>query len=285
MSGRLKSTGKLTNHGKNSLDISNISNLKILGLDIYSIPLSTSLFSDVMRGIGKVLQPFFHPVISPTFCHIALKLNLENLDDIVIIEYGQYLTEESLRYFDRAISNLGSSDYRSENNKAKYYYIKKDVVRITKIEKKNRIINLTESVSVSEYLNEVDNSILDRNSISKKLNQVNIIKCNVKKNMTLKQLINILSNEKWEANEYNVAKHNCQDFAAEVIKILKAVRINESDKIRLNEKYALPNCMIRALSNNEEISKINIVGRIPIFGLYFDIVFANRFVRNNIKII
>ena len=285
MSGRLKSTGKLTNHGKNSLDISNISNLKILGLDIYSIPLSTSLFSDVMRGIGKVLQPFFHPVISPTFCHIALKLNLENLDDIVIIEYGQYLTEESLRYFDRAISNLGSSDYRSENNKAKYYYIKKDGVRITKIEKKNRIINLTESVSVSEYLNEVDNSILDRNSISKKLNQVNIIKCNVKKNMTLKQLINILSNEKWEANEYNVAKHNCQDFAAEVIKILKAVRINESDKIRLNEKYALPNCMIRALSNNEEISKINIVGRIPIFGLYFDIVFANRFVRNNIKII
>ncbi len=187
MSGRLKSTGKLTNHGKNSLDISNISNLKILGLDIYSIPLSTSLFSDVMRGIGKVLQPFFHPVISPTFCHIALKLNLENLDDIVIIEYGQYLTEESLRYFDRAISNLGSSDYRSENNKAKYYYIKKDGVRITKIEKKNRIINLTESVSVSEYLNEVDNSILDRNSISKKLNQVNIIKCNVKKNMTLKQ--------------------------------------------------------------------------------------------------
>ena len=121
MSGRLKSTGKLTNHGKNSLDISNISNLKILGLDIYSIPLSTSLFSDVMRGIGKVLQPFFHPVISPTFCHIALKLNLENLDDIVIIEYGQYLTEESLRYFDRAISNLGSSDYRSENNKAKYF--------------------------------------------------------------------------------------------------------------------------------------------------------------------
>ena len=267
------------------LDISNISNLKILGLDIYSIPLSTSLFSDVMRGIGKILQLFFHPVISPTFCHIALKLNLENLDDIVIIEYGQYLTEESLRYFDRAISNLGSSDYRSENNKAKYYYIKKDGVRITKIEKKNRIINLTESVSVSEYLNEVDNSILDRNSISKKLNQVNIIKCNVKKNMTLKQLINILSNEKWEANEYNVAKHNCQDFAAEVIKILKVVRINESDKIRLNEKYALPNCMIRALSNNEEISKINIVGRIPIFGLYFDIVFANRFVRNNIKII
>ena len=178
---------ELTNHGKNSLEISNISNLKILGLDIYSIPLSTSLFSDVMRGIGKVLQPFFHPVISPTFCHIALKLNLENLDDIVIIEYGQYLTEESLRYFDRAISNLGSSDYRSENNKAKYYYIKKDGVRITKIEKKNRIINLTESVSVSEYLNEVDNSILDRNSISKKLNQVNIIKCNVKKNMTLKQ--------------------------------------------------------------------------------------------------
>ena len=260
------------------LDISNISNLKILGLDIYSIPLSTSLFSDVMRGIGKVLQPFFHPVISPTFCHIALKLNLENLDDIVIIEYGQYLTEESLRYFDRAISNLGSSYYRSENNKAKYYYIKKDGVRITKIEKKNR-------VSVSEYLNEVDNSILDRNSISKKLNQVNIIKCNVKKNMTLKQLINILSNEKWEANEYNVAKHNCQDFAAEVIKILKAVRINESDKIRLKEKYALPNCMIRSFSNNEEISKINIVGRIPIFGLYFDIVFANRFVRNNIKII
>ena len=100
MSGSFKSTGKETNGGENILDISNLLNLKIMSLDIYSVPLSTGFLTTVMRGIGKVLQPLFHPAISPTFCHIAIKLNLENLRDIIIIEYGQYLTKDSVKYFE-----------------------------------------------------------------------------------------------------------------------------------------------------------------------------------------
>ena len=85
--------------------------------------------------------------------------------------------------------------------------------------------------------------------------------------------------EKWEARKYNLSSHNCQDFAAELVKILNAVRINEKDKIRINEKKALPNCLINALTNNEESSTINTLGRIPIFGLFFDIFAANHFVK------
>ena len=100
MSGIFQSTGKMTNEGENILDISNLLDRRIMSLDIYSIPLSTGLFTNAIRGIGKILQPFFHPAISPTFCHIAVKLNLENINDIIIIEYGQYITDESLLSFE-----------------------------------------------------------------------------------------------------------------------------------------------------------------------------------------
>lgn len=142
MSGSFKSTGKFTNPGQESLDISDILDKKIISLDIYSIPLSTSLLGDVIRGVGKILQPLIHPAISPTFCHIAIKLNLENFKDIIIIEYGQYLTNESEKYFSEENKILNDNNYRVEINKAKYYYINGDGVRITKIEK-NREINVT----------------------------------------------------------------------------------------------------------------------------------------------
>lgn len=90
--------------------------------------------------------------------------------------------------------------------------------------------------------------------------------------------MNNFKSEKWEAKSYNLLNHNCQTFGAEVIKILKAVRINKRDKIRINEKMILPNCMIKALWNNEELSAINTLGRVPVFGLAFD-VFANIFVK------
>ena len=141
MSGSFKSTGKYTNLGEEPLDISNILNLRIISLDIYSIPLSTGFLFDCIRGFGKLLQPLVHPSISPTFCHIAIKLNLENLDDIIIIEYGQYLTEESEKYFTNENPIFSSSNYRSENNKARYYYLNEDGVRITRINNKNFINN------------------------------------------------------------------------------------------------------------------------------------------------
>ena len=56
------------------------------------------------------------------------------------------------------------------------------------------------------------------------------------------------------------------------MKILKAVRVNNRDKIRVKEKMILPNCMINALWENEDLSIVNTLGRIPVLGLGFDIL-------------
>ena len=287
MSGRIKSTGILVNPGDEQMDISSILDLKIKSLDIYSIPLSSGILMDIARGFGKILQPLVHPAISPTFCHIAIKLNLENFEDIILMEYGQYLTEESKKYYDNLNWLFNSSDNRIEYNKVKYYYINEDGVRITKIAKqKDNIVNhhnilssIYSGTAVS-YFGAACSTILNRNFISNLLNEVNIIKCNVKNQITLEELKNQFLGDNWQAKKYNITSHNCQDFGAEVVKILKAERINEEDKIRMNEKYALPNCIIKALTENEEFSSINTIGRIPIVGLLFDIFAAKHLLKN-----
>lgn len=108
------------------------------------------------------------------------------------------------------------------------------------------------------------------------------IECDVKNKITLKELINNFQNENWEAKKYNLLTHNCQTFGAEVITILKAIRINERDKIRTKEKMILPNCIIKALWKNEDLSVVNTLGRIPVLGLGFD-AFSGIFVRNKKK--
>ena len=63
------------------------------------------------------------------------------------------------------------------------------------------------------------------------------------------------------------------------MKFLKAERINEKDKIRMKEKYALPNCIINALKKKKKISTINKIGRIPIVGLVFDLFIAKHIIK------
>ena len=289
MSGKFQSTGKMTNNGENILDISNLLNLRIISLDIYSIPLLNGSFGTAIRGLGKIFQPFFHPAISPTFSHIAVKLNLENLKDIIIIEYGQYITDISLKYFENHKNFFDSSNNKIELNQQKYYYInRKDGVRITKFEHKDNNINIpTDDELITIIAYEIANhggfGAFFKKCVSMiiddLINDVKIVKCDVKNNITLEELNKEFLGEKWEARKYNLASHNCQDFAAEVVKILKAVRINEKDKIRINEKKALPNCLIKALTKNEESFTINTLGRIPVFGLIFDIFIAKRLIK------
>ncbi len=94
---------------------------------------------NLIRGFGNINQPFFHPTISPTFFHIAIKLNLENIKDIILFEYVQYLTKESEKNFG-VINKIFSSNFREEENNAKYYFINDDGVRITRIENKEIVI-------------------------------------------------------------------------------------------------------------------------------------------------
>ena len=286
MSGCFISTGKMTNNGEMNLDIKDLLSIKINNLVIHAIPLAEGPLVSYTRLIGKYAQVIYHPAVSFTLSHIAIQLNMDN-DDILIIEYGQYITEESEIKNGFGSCSKSSGNPRKDINENFYYYINKDGARITKIDKMKYHIN---SIS-DELTNEIVCKIIasehykipydkfEYNSFRKGIvNGFHKIECDIKNKITLKELIDNFKSEEWEAKKYNLLNHNCQTFGAEVIKILKAVRINNHDKIRTKEKMILPNCMIKVLWDNEELSTINTLGRIPIVGLAFDGL-ASIFVR------
>lgn len=79
------------------------------------------------------------------------------------------------------------------------------------------------------------------------------VECDVTKKITVNELIEHFKWEKWEANKYNAIKHNNQNFASKIIDVLKAIRQNEEDKIRAQEKITLPGCIISSLWHKEEL--------------------------------
>ena len=308
MSGSFVSTGVLTNKGKKIREelINVILNLKIEDISIQIIPLSQNKGVSFARIIGKTLQEFIHPAIfSPTLSHIAIQLTLEK-DVIAIIEYGQYFSEDSqientnsFKSFSESSNSLNNP--RTENNNLDYYYINKDGARVIIFDyalfecyefinkynglemlhnetKKQKIINYSLIIMACKYYGI---SYDEFTSIYKKLSalsQFHTVECSIKNKITLKELCNNFKGKNWEAKDYNVSNHNCQTFAAEVIKILKAERIKNHDKLRRNEKDILPNCIISALWDNENLSPINTIGRIPVVGYVFD-MFAQFFVK------
>ena len=280
MSGSFIFTGKETNNGDKNLILNDLLSKKINNLIIHSIPLSNSVFASYMRYIGKSYQFVLHPAFTPTLCHIAIQLNLEN-NDIVIIEYGQYLTKDSdIKNGFFSSGSKSSNTPRKDSNENLYYYINKDGARITKISKEkysnknnNESINdiIQKIIAAEQY--HIPYEEFDFNFLKKGIvNGFDKIECNVNNKITLGELIENFKEEKWEAKNYNVLSHNCQTFGAEVIKLLKAVRVNDYDKIRIREKMILPNCMIKVLRDNEDLSVVNTLGRVPVFGLAFDLV-------------
>ena len=307
MSGSFLSTGMWTNKGKklSEKEIEKILDLKIIELSIQIIPLKQNSGFTLFRCLGKLAQDFIHPaILSPTLSHIAIQLTLER-DYIVIIEYGQYYSKESIKkntsiFASCSDGSNSSQNPRSEFNNLIYYYINKDGVRLTiipiRIIFSLFIINLFETnllriardqrgkISLYSLLFMACNHykipyVKFINNIDKlsSISDYNFVECNIKNKISLRELCNKFKGEKWEAKSYNITSHNCQDFGAEVINILKAIRIHDIDKIRSREKQLLPNCIISALWDNEELSGINTIGRIPIIGLGFD-YFASPFI-------
>ena len=290
MSGCFRFTGKETNKGEHLLNIDDLLNTKIQSLVIHCVPLSNDLITRVARTRGKIAQFFIHPGLSFTLSHIAIQLNMEN-KDILIIEYGQYLTQESeIKKGLLCSGSSGSSaEPRKDSNDNLYYYINKDGARLTKIDLKKYISNYNQNSKINELISDIiaaqnlhmSYEELIQKGIKKQFEFYNI-ECDVKNKITLKELINNFHKENWEAKKYNLLTHNCQTFGAEVITILKAIRINERDKIRTKEKMILPNCIIKALWKNEDLSVVNTLGRIPVLGVGFD-AFSAIFVKNKKK--
>ncbi len=292
MSGCFIFTGKETNNGEKNLILDNLLSEKINNLVIHSIPLSTSPVASGLKYMGIKFQNFVNPSLSPTLSHIAIQLNLEN-DDIVIIEYGQYITKDSdIKNGFFSSGSKSSNTPRKDSNDNLYYYINKDGARITAINKEkyfntyiyDSVNNIIQKIIAAQHYN-IPYDEFDFNIFKKGIfNRFDKIECNVKNKITLGELIDNFKDSKWEAKNYNLLFHNCQTFGAEVIKILKAVRVNESDKIRSFEKFALPNCIVNVLWKNEDLSVVNTLGRVPVLGKGFDVlsgIFAG--IKNKLK--
>ena len=263
----------LNTEEEKQLEINRLMNLRIKNLTIHIIPLKTNNFLNGLRNISKYFQPFIHPAFTPTMTHIAIQLNLENNKDILIIEYGKYCSEKYHR----------SKDI----NNHLYWYIDKDGIRITKINNKFFKYGETKKESqekISKLISDIlaaDEYLMKFDKLKNKKKELDYeelpsycefkrVDCDVNNKIYLKELCEKFKGKNWETKDYNLLSHNCQDFATEIIKHLKATRINETDKIRMNEKDILPNCIINALWKNEKISAINTIGRIPVIGLVFD---------------
>ena len=128
MSGKIIGTGMLTNKGEIKLDITKYLNLKIKDIVIHIIPLSTSNAVKAARTVGMYLSIFLHSSLKPSLTHIAIQLNLDNSNDILIIEYGQYYSENS-ELNKSSIFSSSSKNPRESTNDYIYYYINKDGAR------------------------------------------------------------------------------------------------------------------------------------------------------------
>ena len=290
MSGSFLSSGKITCIKEKPSEIFRLKQLKIKSLSIQVIPLSNNASINSLRYIGKIFEPFIHPIFYPKMSHIAIQLNMENDKDILILEYGQYFSDEgNLKTSNFFISILNNSNSLSnsfgpilESNSNTYWFINENGARVTKINNMNfnggdpmKEINLSDRVKTIIASQHYDISI-------EKLNEMRLmngaelefcsIDCDVNNKITLGELCEILKDENWDAEHYNFTTKNCHRFAARVIKHLKATRKNDRDKIRMYEKWVLPNCIIGSLWDNEELSVTNTIGRIPILGLFHDLI-------------
>ena len=289
MSGSIISSGIYTENNDNIPEIERIMNLKIMDLSIQIIPLKINKHINRLRMVGQFFQQIIYPkILSPTLSHIAIQLNMENDKDIVILEYGQYLTENS----DIDENNLFSScdscsnSYKDvtkfDNNKNIYWYINKDGLRMTKIaQNKNKKSKIVSKIIACNHYGISHDEFKKINSKFYFSSLFECIDCDINNKITLNDLCNNFKEDNWDAKHYNVITHNCQHFAAQIIKVLKAIRKNEEYKIRSIEKFILPNCIISALWDNEKLSLTNTMGRIPIIGIFYDLYKLSKTIFND----
>lgn len=290
MSGSFIKSGVLTNNGYRipKLDEKYL-NSKVKDILLHIIPLSLSNSVSNIRTSAGIIKQFIPCITYPSLTHMAVQLNLENCKDVLFIEYGEYFTEGSnlnnKNIFSSSSFTKGPRQFHDQNF---YYYINEDGARITVITEQN-IMKYYEEENIfgkSREFNELNIPHLITRIVAKQHYQIDElpsfsdlknnynnfyrVECDIQNKTNLRNLIEYLKGDKWLAKKYNVVFHNCQDFAAELIKFFKAIRRHEKDRIRIREKVLLPNCIVNALIRNEGLQSINVLGRIPIFGYFHD---------------
>ena len=101
-----------------------------------------------------------------------------------------------------------------------------------------------------------------------------ICELDIEHKMTLKDLIfecKLLNS--WTANDYNVLTHNCQDFIAKVIEVLKVKRTiyDKTKYCHMKGKLFYPPVILNALEKNDTPTSLKIAEKIPIVNWFVEL--------------
>lgn len=248
-----------------------IMNLLIKNCSIKIIPYYNNSFINGVRFLGRGLQSLIHPALfSKTLSHFAIQLNGEN-NEIVILEYYKNFANSELS---RNLESFSHGSFNVKISKENIFWpIKNDGIKITKIDAKdfNHKNELEKSQKISDIIasNYYGLSMDDYKQIDIS-EQFNTIDCEIDKGMFLREIYSYFNKKEFLNNIYD--DDNGQGLVAEIIKLLKATRKNEKDKVRMREKSILPNCIITAFWDNEELTFNKVMGRVPILGFLYDLV-------------
>ena len=251
-------------------NIIEIMNILIKNFSIKIIPYYNNSLVNGVRFIGRGLQSLIHPALfSKTLSYFAIQLNGQN-NEIVIMEYCKDFTKTEI------YKKLDSFSFKSFNVKITkeniFLPINNDAIKITKIDTKNfnHLTDSEKSKKISKIIamNHYGLSMDDCKKMEIS-DQFNTIECEINEFIVLKEIYSYF--KKNDELSINISDDNGQGFVAEIIKMLKAKRKNEKDKVRMREKSILPNSIISAFWDNEELSLKNTLGRIPIFGFLYDL--------------
>ena len=169
--------------------------------------------------------------------HLSCLLTLGKTNETVILEFGAY--------------------YGSEPGYKNYIHYVYDA----KNEGGLRFSKMTES----DYRSKVYNG---------KKGAIIINELFVDNKMTFKELLEECKfGTSWKANDYNLATHNCQDFIAKVIEVLKVKRTenNETRYSHMTGKLFYPPVILKALEKNDMSKALKIAESIPGINFYVEL--------------
>ena len=271
MSGSVYSSGNMFNKGDIGSQKEQYFDLKIESATLYTINLKNeagTLFTTILKGLSAAFLPFIN---TPKIRHYALAL--KTIDNrIIIIEYGQYLNKNSERKNLGIIGSSSNKNFKENENNNIYYYLLNDGARFYEID-----ANQNDRITFIIASNYFGIPLEEANRYNNQIPLIELFKSsyhqmNVGNEITLGELVNnFIKDNNWNAKDYKFLGHNCQNFVAKCIKILKLTRKNEDDKRRHTEIYFFPPCVLSALYENEIWSAKNIclriLQRIPLIGM------------------
>ena len=231
MSGSVFSSGNMFNKGDigSPKEKEQYFDLKIKSATLYTMHLIENFAGWFITETPVSMVETFLPFINtPKVRHYALCLKTIN-DRIIIIEYGQYLNKNSKRQSSGIFGSSSNKKFRESKDNNIYYYLLNDGARFYEIDAEEIIDD--EGISLIIKANYYGISLVEAGK--RTAAHFSFHQLNVGNEITLGELVNyFIKDNNWNAKDYSVVWHNCQNFVAKCIKILKLTRMDDLDKER-----------------------------------------------------